>query len=339
MTAYKENNSWYCLFRFTDWEGNLQQKKKRGFKTKKEALQWEKDYLEQFSVSPHMVLDAMWENYLEVKSIDLRPKTLQLKQKNYRKHIKPYFGNKYVDEIKPLDIKRWHSKLSKVLAQNSIRTIHNEFSAIFTFARKYYGLKENPCSISGNVPKVATEISYWTLEEYHKAIADPRLNDTARIMIEILFWTGLRYGELLALRQEDIHDNYISVSKDLVVIEGRRIVQDSTKNNRVRNVLIHDTLQRDISAYTARLAPGHEEIFDWSNNALQRYLDKLSDIVPRITIHGLRHSHVALLMHLGYPVKAVADRVGDSLETVMNVYAHVYAEDEVSLMVKFDSLH
>ena len=86
-----------------------------------------------------------------------------------------------------------------------LKTIHNQLSAILNYAVNFYDLRSNPCRKAGSMGKSkADERPYWTLEEFQKfsdAIMDKQ---DSWIAFQILFWTGMRIGELLALQVKDI---------------------------------------------------------------------------------------------------------------------------------------
>ena len=77
MPAYynEESKKWYCKFYYKDWQGNRKQKKKSGFERKKDALEWERSFLDKLSGSPDMAFSDMVELYLEDKKKHVKLKT------------------------------------------------------------------------------------------------------------------------------------------------------------------------------------------------------------------------------------------------------------------------
>nr|DAF49880.1 MAG TPA: Integrase [Myoviridae sp. ctHMa1] len=137
MPAYKDNNTgnWFAKFYYTDWQGTKQQKWKRGFATKKEALAFERDFLEKQSANPDMTLQNLYELYMEDMTARLKPSTILTKKNIYRTHILPFFGKKPVNEIKASDVRRWQNQLMnspKGYSKTYLKTINNQCS----FSRK-----------------------------------------------------------------------------------------------------------------------------------------------------------------------------------------------------------
>lgn len=101
-------------------------------------------------------------------------------------------------------------------------------SALFRFAGKYYGLKENPVALAGSMGKSnAEEMQFWTLEEFQKfaaGLSDP----TAYAAFNILFWTGMREGELLALTLADVdfERKGIFVRRSYARLNGEDVISD-----------------------------------------------------------------------------------------------------------------
>ena len=152
MPAFKDKKSgrWFAKFYYRDWQGNNRQKWKRGFATKKEALAYEREFLEKQASNPDMTFQSLWELYLEDMTARLKFSTIQTKKHICETKILPFFGNKAVNEIKASDIRRWQNTLinsGKNYSETYLKTINNQLTAIFNYAVKYYSLKEQGNSI------------------------------------------------------------------------------------------------------------------------------------------------------------------------------------------------
>ena len=105
-TYYDEKTkTWFCQFRYTDSNGNKKQKRKRGFKTKKEAKEFERDFLATQQQSLEMKFSQFLVLYNEDMSTRLKPKTILVKEYIIKKHILPYFENKKMNKIGAIDIR------------------------------------------------------------------------------------------------------------------------------------------------------------------------------------------------------------------------------------------
>lgn len=139
MAAFKNKNNgtWYVQFRYTDWKGERQQKLKRGFATKKEALAWEREFLMQKQAD----IDMTFESFVELYEKDVKPKlklnTWLTKESIIKKKILPYFAKRKLSEITAKDIIHWQNEIreltdwhGKPLSKTYLKTVHNQLSAI-----------------------------------------------------------------------------------------------------------------------------------------------------------------------------------------------------------------
>jgi len=168
MSVTKDGNTgkWMSQVRIKDWTGKVIHKKKRGFATKREAMQWERDFISRANASLGMTFkDFIW-LYLEDMEKRLKPSTLANKRFMIDLKITPFFGRMPLDEIKPTDIRRWQNELTgyrdgkgEPYSQTYLRVINNQITAIFNYSVKYYGLKENPCHKAGSIGKKSADES------------------------------------------------------------------------------------------------------------------------------------------------------------------------------------
>ena len=132
-------------------------------------------------------------------------------------YLIPYFGDMKMSDIKPAQIIAWQNEIyKKNLSESYMRMIQNQLTALFTHATKIYDLANNPCKKIKRMGKDdKRSLTFWTVDEYEKFISTVDKSDRYYIMFEILFWTGIREGELLALSKSDIdfYNNRINISK------------------------------------------------------------------------------------------------------------------------------
>lgn len=134
MPSYKDEKSgtWYCKFYYMDWSGIRRQKLKRGFRLQREAKEWERIFLEQFSKNPDITFAALYNKYLKFKENRVRPSTLESQRNAIELHILPYFKNKVVSDITPADIVEWQNTiLEKRFSASHTRQINAYLKMIF----------------------------------------------------------------------------------------------------------------------------------------------------------------------------------------------------------------
>ena len=109
MSVYKNNGKWDCQFYYVDFTGERKKKHKRGFDSKKEALEYERESLNHLEGSMDMTFASFAEVYRSNVSPRFKEKSMTNKMGAVNKHIIPYFGNKKMNEIKPADIIDWQN--------------------------------------------------------------------------------------------------------------------------------------------------------------------------------------------------------------------------------------
>lgn len=144
MSATRDGKMWRCQFYYKDWQGVSHKKNKRGFKTKAEAEQWERDFLQQQQKDLNINFENFVQIYYEDMEHRLRENTMRTKKFIIDLKIIPYFKKKSISEIRASDIRAWQNALMKKgYSQTYLKTVNNQLSAIFNYAVRYYDLKDN----------------------------------------------------------------------------------------------------------------------------------------------------------------------------------------------------
>lgn len=147
---------------------------------------------------------------------------------------------------------------------------------------------------------------------------------------EILYWCGIREGELLALTPEDFDFDrkLLSITKSYQRIGGRDVITDPKTPKSIRKIKMPDFLVEEVKDYLKLLynVQPTDRIFEISKGSLHNEMTRASKAasVKRIRIHGLRHSHISLLIEMGFSAVAIADRVGHESTEITFRYAHLF---------------
>lgn len=202
MPAYKDEKrgTWFAQFYFTDWQGKKRKTTKRGFDKKKDAQEYEREFLAKTSFSCDMSFESLADLYFEDMEKRLKASTIESKKHIFRTKLIPTFGKLPISEISPPQIRKWQTEMmSQGLAETYLKTINNQLSAVFNYAVRYYNLPNNPVRIVGSMgKKKADSMDFWTLEEFKQFIAVVD-KPAMKLAFQVMFWTGLRIGETLAL--------------------------------------------------------------------------------------------------------------------------------------------
>lgn len=342
MSVYKDElrNTWYVSCRYKDWKGETHQKIKRGFKTKRDAADWERQFMLANQSSLDMTLETFAEVYFRDKEMELKERTKSNKKYIISTHVIPYLGNKKMSEITPKDIIAWQKEIqSKDFSDSYLRMVQNQVTSLFTHASKIYDLKENPCKKVKKMGRSdARKIDFWTKEEYDKFIQSYEVGSRLYVLFEILFWTGCRVGEALALTKDDINfnKNQINICKTYYRSKGEDIITTPKTEQSIRTIEIPMFLTNEIKDYINHLYdfPGNERLFPIVHEAVQHTMKYHSEKVgiKKIRVHDLRHSHVAYLIEQGVDPLIIKERLGHKdIKITLNTYGHLYPSKQRSV--------
>ena len=159
---------------------------------------------------------------------------------------------------------------------------------------------------------------------------------------EMLYWCGIREGELLALTPADfdLEAGTVSINKSYQRLKGQDVITTpkTQKSNRV--IQMPKFLCDEIADYLKMFysVPKDERIFPVSKHYLKHEMERgcKATGVKRIRIHDLRHSHVSLLIDMGFTALAIADRVGHESIDITYRYAHLFPTRQTEMADRLD---
>ena len=218
-------------------------------------------------------------------------------------------------------------------------------SAILNHAVRHYGLPSNPLQKAGRVgEKQGNEMKFWTTEEYLKFSEQVVDRPEMFYAYEILYWCGLREGELLALTARDIDtkNRTISVTKSYSRLNGRDIIGKPKTKKSERVIALPRFLAQELQEYMEmEWEPNEDErLFPFTKYSLNNTLKTAAKLagVKEIRVHDLRHSHVSLLINLGFTAVAIADRMGHESVHITYRYAHLFPNQQRNMADVLDAL-
>lgn len=349
MPAYKDEKrkSWYCSFYYTDFQGNQKRKVKRGFAKKEEAKEWERNFLVQQQQTSDISFATLCEHYMKDCRARLKLSTCYNRESYIRTHLLPYFAQMAVADITPLTVRNWQNEaISKGYKPSYLRAQHQLLSSILNYAVSYFGLKENPCKKTGPMGKKrADAMDFWTVEEFNAFINVLKLPKKLNIytMVTVLFWTGMRIGELLALTLEDINtdNNTISITKTYAHYHGKDVIQSPKTESSKRVIDVPKELIDLIVDFADKcdIKP-NQRIFEHHNAYLAPELKRIckKNNLKCIRVHDLRHSHASFLINNGFSPVVIKDRLGhENIETTLQTYSHLYPSTKEAVVSAISS--
>ena len=176
----------------------------------------------------------------------------------------------------------------------------------------------------------------WTQEEYER-FASKIKKSAMKLAFDILFYTGIRSGELLALTPEDIMpDKRLNINKNYAKIKGEELFLEPKTPKSKRTLAIPDFLYDDIHEYVSQLYGilPTDRIFYFTKSALEKELKRNAPAagLEPIRIHDLRHSHASMLIDMGFDVLEISERLGhESVKTTLDTYSHLYPDKDKKL--------
>lgn len=347
----QKTGMWEVRTYYKDWTGERKQKTKRGFAKKSEALEWERNFKLKEDQNISMAFGSFVEIYLKDLEARIKKNTFLTKKHIIETKILPYFGRRKLDEIRTSDVIQWQNEMMKLTKDNGelfsqtyLKTIHNQLSAILNHAVNFYGLKDNVARKAGNMGKEESkEMEFWTQDEFQEFLECVADKEMSYYAFEILYWTGIREGELLALTPEDFNfqKKTLRINKSYQRLEGEDVITDPKTPKSNRTIVMPDFLADEMEDFISRMygIEKNERIFTISKSYLHHEMDRGAKLagVKRIRIHGLRHSHISLLINLGFSALAIGERVGHEAVDITYHYAHLFPTVQTDMAAQLDT--
>lgn len=247
------------MAKYVNWKGERKQKCKRGFATKREAQEWERKFQLQNSADLDMDFEAFAELYTNDVKNRLKENTWLTKEHIIRTKILPYFGKMKINGIGTKEIIAWQNELlayrdekRNPYSQTYLKTAHNQLSAIFNHAVRYYDLRFNPAAKAGNMGS-----------EEHK---------------EMLYWCGIREGELLALTAADFNfdKETVTINKSYQRLHGEDVITSPKTKKSNRTIKMPKFLCEEMQEYISMLygLKKKDRIFTVTKSYLHHEMDR-----------------------------------------------------------------
>ncbi|MEX3713611.1 tyrosine-type recombinase/integrase [Cytobacillus horneckiae] len=346
MPVYQDlaRKTWYFKVRYKDMYGRNKQKLKRGFKKRKDAIIAEAEFLSSIkdSFSDEVTIDQVFEHNISFKTY--KPKTIRRRTNEYNLHIKPRFGQIKIIDITAQQVLDFQKYLSETLkSPESARTIFSNFKVLMNHGKKFFNLQRDPTLQVPAMPRGKKRIDFIKREEFDKRVQDLDFHYYKQMTI-LMFYTGLRVGEALALKWSDVDliNNNIDVNKAWGINE-KNITTVKTKASEAI-VPIPKLL---VEMLTLIKKESEEKIYGFDDNYFvfggltpyhySHYHKKFKEVFPELRIHSLRHSYAAFLINKGVDVYLVKELMRhENITETADTYGHLYIERKQEVMSVFD---
>lgn len=348
-SVFKRGSTW--TYRIRDGRGG--QPSKGGFRTKREAEEALAVVRHELATGQHvrrsrMTVGEYLPGWLQTQDNRLAPSTM----KSYRTaiaRIERHIGHIPLQELGPEDVEQLHEDLREEgLSPKSVLNTHHVLQAALRDADRRDLVFRNSAAVAQTPPNTRepqTTLSRQELRTVIDEIEDPTMN----AIVQVVSRTGLRRGELVALRYNDIDLDAKTIRVDTsITAVGGELIEGPPKTKKSRRVVaVDDEVVRVLREHRERSDqaraelesdPTSEDDFvfarpdsspvhpDGLSNAFTKVMASVAidHDIPTITFHGLRHTHATHCLEAGINPKAVADRLGhSSVATTLDLYSHI----------------
>lgn len=349
-----------CEGSYVDANGNNKRYHKRGFATADEAKEWERVFLLESTtgVSSNMTVNDLYIKFMDQKKLVIRERTFYQTDLSFKKHILPVLGNIKLSNLTLEKIEKYQHDLltvnkqnGEVLKNSTLELIQKELKSLLAFAyEKSYIKNMHILSFKKviNIDESKKEVDFWQPEEFYKFIEV--VDDIVYLtLFNVLYWCGLRIGEALALNWNDIDFNKKTIRINKSYSDYKHRITNPKTQNSYRTVIMPDKCFDAVS----KLFEHDKQIIGFDNQKYIFHFEKplnqdtikirkdrwiAKAHVKRIRIHDLRHSHVSLLINLGFSAFDIAKRLGHSVDMVNNVYGHWFQNAQNKMVDKLNNM-
>lgn len=349
-----------CEGSYIDANGSQKRYHKRGFATADEAKEWERVFLLESTtgVSSNMTVNDLYIKFMDQKKLVIRERTFYQTDLSFKKHILPFLGNIKLSNLTLEKIEKYQHDLltvnkqnGEVLKNSTLELIQKELKSLLAFAyEKSYIKNMHILSFKKviNIDESKKEVDFWQPEEFYKFIEV--VDDIVYLtLFNVLYWCGLRIGEALALNWNDIDFNKKTIRINKSYSDYKHRITNPKTQNSYRTVIMPDKCFDAVS----KLFEHDKQIIGFDNQKYIFHFEKplnqdtikirkdrwiAKAHVKRIRIHDLRHSHVSLLINLGFSAFDIAKRLGHSVDMVNNVYGHWFQNAQNKMVDKLNNM-
>lgn len=266
-------------------------------------------------------------------------------------HILPFFESMYLEDITSKIILEWEDYiLSKNFSNNQNKSLYYILSGFFEYCKLFYNFDKKIISNVGSFKKKYEEDKhdFYTLKEFKRFIKYVD-DEIYKQFFNLLFYTGVRPGEAMALKFKDIKNGYILISKT-INSHGTRELGTTKTSSSNRKIRIDKVLERDLLNLKEIYSKKYKFDDDFfifggikplSPTTINRHKIKACEKanIRLITLHQFRHSHATFLLQKGIMINEVSKRLGHSkTSTTLDIYSHTNLTQEKRVFNTLNSI-
>lgn len=299
-----------------------------------------------------MNFNEVYKNYLIYASKQHKKQSFDTDKYKFELRILPFFKNYKLEDITSSDILAWQNYiLTFNFSNNYNSSLYYVLSSFFEYCSAFYNFDKMIISRVGNFKKKYEESKkdFYNLKEFNLFIKNLD-NEIYKQFFNLMFFTGTRPGEAMALKFSDLQGDYIFINKT-INSHGKREIGTPKTLSSVRKIKIDKLLRNDLLS----LKKYYDKVYNKSNfnyfvfggikplspsTINRKKIDacKKANLRP-ITLHQFRHSHATLLLHNGIIINEISRRLGHSNPSItLNIYTHTDLTQEKRVASTLNSL-
>jgi integrase len=361
----KESSKWYYVIELgKDSNGKRKQKKKRGFKTQKEAKVALNKGLHELNSGTYIEPSTQktgeyLTEWLKDKKGAVVDSTYNTYYYNLTNHILPELENITLANLKPMHIQRLYSKLlhEKNLSHNTVRKVHMILVNALERAVKFEMVLKNAAKLVEPPKETKSKMDVWDVDEALLFLETAK-NSHLFLVYMIGIHTGMRQGEILGLSWDAVNLDQGVISVKQTLSNGGKTLKPTTKTlagmrtiaipyelieelKRLKHEQNKKKLQVGADYFNFNLVNATELGTPINPSNLRRNFNifiKKSG-VKRIRFHDLRHTHATMLLKGGINPKIVSERLGHAdMRMTLDRYSHVLPNMQKATAQKFSEI-
>lgn len=316
----RENGKWQAIVSYKDKKGKWRQKPKGGFDKRKDANQWAKEMsfelqkLEKSGIlGNEYTLEEIFELYLARMSKSNNGNA-EISKELYRRQVAVFsdFMQRDINSIKSTELFS-HIEEKRKSTGYKYNVSISFLSTLFNFAiKRVKACEHNPCDLlyydrTDNDSRVK-----FITEDLYREILQGARKDKLKLLIQLLYETGLRVSEALGLCTQSVFDKSVKIEKQF--LRDKRVMTDELKTkNSYRTVPISEDLYKRLKRATVDI--NGRIFYDISYNMIYYHLKRYGT-----SPHCFRHTRATILVSSGMDLTVVAYVIGDNINTIMRSY-------------------
>lgn len=350
MNINERDKKIHLSFRYTDKNGVVHQKHfcKSEWKKKKDAKAFYDQFMKCVNVDASVkTVNDLYQRYITERQMKLKSKYNI--ESVWRLYMQKSIGQLSTSRITQADIRKWQRELLEHGFSNRyIGKIQDLLRTVLIFGERHEYIDRNPYTIENIVIEEEKKVvMHWTPVEFKKFIAAAD-NEIYADFFKLLYWTGLRYGEAVALTVKDFDELNGTINVNKTWDNVHKIETSPKTRNSYRTVVCTNEVKTLLSARVkdCQNAFGYDEnailfgiVDHLSPRSMQRAFERYTKLagLSRINIHALRHSHVFMLRRIGFDAFDIAKRLGHTVEMVNQYYGQWFLETQKEMVEKIEN--